>query len=177
MSRGWKEKHYRLMMKMLIILMSMICCKNKLSKREFQLNTSDKNAKKMIWKTTWNEWAARAGWVGGPGGRPRWDAEGVVPYLGRNLFRCFVPGGDFWDVPLPLNISWFKLIQSELPVPGTSLAQTLNIRRLNILKKVHQAREYFQLKHLNIWTFEHWILKKVYQAQEAAWPLNIRNLS
>ena len=34
--------------------------------------------------STWKEWAARAGWVGGPGGRPRWEAEGVVPYLKFN---------------------------------------------------------------------------------------------
>ena len=31
----------------------------------------------------WKEWA-KAGWVGGPGGRPRWEAVGVVPYLGEN---------------------------------------------------------------------------------------------
>ena len=44
------------------------------------IHNREKNASTRTY-STWKEWAARAGWVGGPGGRPRWEAEGVVPYL------------------------------------------------------------------------------------------------
>ena len=96
--------------------------------------------------STWKEWAARAGWVGGPGGRPRWEAEGVVPYLKFKRWRLWT-----------FNISCGQ---------GKHIGSKEDGRW-----KMYPRPNWSEMR-LNENESEF-----IYQAQEAAWPLNIRSLS
>ena len=86
--------------------------------------------------------------MGGPGGRPRWEAEGVVPYLKSDF-------GDFGR--LTYQVGKAKIKSPKRRGNGKCILGPIGVK---VFTRLNENE-----------------IETNYQAQEAACPLNIRSLS